>query len=106
VGKDVDEIITIDATKVAPEVNEIPIFVTIHEAKANGLAFGKIGKAGIRIKDDAGTVLGEYELTTEFAAFDAVQMGSIMRTPANGWEFAAVGTGFKGDFNTILGHFS
>lgn len=100
---DIDEVITIDGAKVPSGVNEIPIFVTIHPSKA--ARFAEVARAGIRIKDDSGKTLGEFELSKEFGEFDAVQMGSLLLSPS-GWEYAAVGVGFKGDFNTILGHFS
>lgn len=103
VGKAVDEIITIDGAKIPSSVNEIPIFVTLHSSK--GLKFADVRSAGIRIKNDQGTVLGEYELTNQFKEFDAVQMGSLS-LGNNGWSYLAAGAGFNGDFNTILGHFS
>lgn len=105
VEKDVDEVITVDGAKTPAGVNEIPIFVTIHNSAKTGATFSKVTKAGIRIKDDSGKILAEYELSTEFAQFSAVQMGSLVYG-ANGWEFAAVGNGFMGDFNTVLEHFS
>ncbi|MCR4341963.1 MAG: TerD family protein [Gemmatimonadaceae bacterium] len=101
---DIDEVITIDGGKIGPEVNEIPIFVTIHP-RSQPMTFREIPDAGIRIKDDAGKVLGEFQLTAEFGPFNAVQMGSLI-IGANGWEYAAVGNGFTGDFNTVLGYFS
>lgn len=103
VGADVDEIITIDGSAVHPSVNEIPIFVTLHPASAG--TFSVVKTAGIRIKDDAGVVLAEYELTNQYGQFNAVQMGSLV-VGANGWEYAPVGSGFVGDFNTVLEHFS
>lgn len=105
VGKDVDEVITIDGGKCPSGVNEIPIFVTIHDSAKNGATFAKVTKAGIRIKDSSGKELCSYELTTEFGAFNSVQMGSLVLSE-NGWEFTTVGSGFNGDFNTVLEHFS
>lgn len=102
IGKAIDEIIKLDTTKVDPSVNEIPIFVTIH---GNGHTFSQVAKAGIRIKDDSGKEIQSYELTQEFGAFNAVQMGSLVRGDS-GWSFHAAGSGFQGDFNTVLGHFS
>jgi len=101
VTTDIDELITILGDKVGSEVNEIPIFVTVH----GGATFAGVKSASITIKDDGGKVLGEYQLTNEFAAFNAVQMGSLLHSE-KGWEFAPVGSGFMGDFNTVLGHFS
>ncbi len=102
VAKDVDEVITIDGSKVAAGVNEIPIFVTIHQGQKT---FAEVKKASITIKDETGNTLGSFQLTSEFAGFNAVQMGSLI-LGASGWEFSIVGVGFNGDFNTVLGHFS
>lgn len=103
IHSDIDEIITIDGSKAPAGVNEIPIFVTIHPP--NIAKFGDVEGAGIRIKSDQGIVLGEYTLSDQFGQFDAVQMGSLL-LGQNGWEYAAAGSGFNGDFNTVLEHFS
>jgi tellurium resistance protein TerD len=103
IGKALDEIITVDGAKVPAGVNEIPFFVTIHNG--GNLSFSDIKDAGIRIKDGSGKELVSYHLGNEFSGFNSVQMGSLLLGPA-GWEFAAAGTGFKGDFNDVLGHFS
>ena len=102
----VDEAITVDTSLIGPNVNEIPVFVTIHGAPNNGVSFAQVKAASITIKDDLGKVLGEYVLSSEFGQFDAVQMGSLMRTDAGGWEYAAVGAGFNGNFNDILANYS
>jgi tellurium resistance protein TerD len=99
----VDETITIEGSKVPMNIVEIPIFVTIHPA-SSGL-FKDVKEATIKIKDDSGKELCSFRLTSEFASFNAVQMGSLL-VGANGWEFSAVGVGFNGDFNSVLGSFS
>lgn len=103
--QDVDEIITIDGSKAPSGVNEVPIFVTIHNADKSGATFAQVKDAGIRIKDESGKLLGEYNLSNEFGSFNAIQMGSLILGD-NGWEFAPVGAGFNGDFNTVLGSFA
>lgn len=103
IGAAVDEIISIDGAAIPAGVNELPIFVTIHPSKS--AKFSQVTDAGIRIKDDSGKVLGEYQLSNQFGEFDAVQMGSLILN-SNGWEYAAAGSGFNGDFNTILEYFS
>jgi len=105
VQKDVDEMITIDGAKISDSVSEVPIFVTIHNSAQNGKTFANVEEASIAIKNEAGTVLGAFELSKEFSKFNVVQMGSLLRGDS-GWEFAPVGTGLMGDFNTILEHFS
>ena len=103
VNLDVDETLSIDGSKIPAGVNEVPIFVTIHAAGAAN--FSSVKNAGIRIKNDQGLVLGEYLLSNEFGPFNAVQMGSLL-LDANGWHYLAAGSGFNGDFNFILSHFS
>ncbi|RLJ37398.1 TerD family protein [Acidovorax sp. 106] len=103
VNLDVDETLSIDGSKIPAGVNEIPIFVTIHAA--SGANFSSVKNAGIRIKNDQGLVLGEYLLSNEFGPFNAVQMGSLL-LDGSGWHYLAAGSGFNGDFNFILSHFS
>jgi tellurium resistance protein TerD len=103
VNLDVDETLSIDGSKIPTGVNEIPIFVTIHAA--GGANFSSVKNAGIRIKNDQGLVLGEYLLSNEFGPFNAVQMGSLL-LDGSGWHYLAAGSGFNGDFNFILSHFS
>lgn len=103
VVEDVDESITINGALIPADVNEIPIFVTIYPA--GNTKFANVTKAGIRIKDDAGKVLGEFELSNEFGEFDAVQMGSLILDDS-GWHFCKVGSGFNGDFQSIIDFFA
>lgn len=108
------ESIVIDGSKLAPAINEIPIFVTVHEVGHGGEeageegeepAFGEIDLCTITLTDGGGKVLGQYQLSDEFKEFNAVQLGSLLHGP-NGWEYAAVGRGFNGTLNDILAHFS
>jgi tellurium resistance protein TerD len=101
----VDETITVDPNSLNPEVNEIPIFVTIYSPSKPNVTFGEVKEAGISIKDESGKVLGQYRLSNEFAGFNAVQMGSLIKGQS-GWEYAPVGSGFNGDLNTVLANFS
>lgn len=102
--QDVDETILIDGSKIKNGENEILVFVTIHSPQ--GTKFSEVKEAKITIKDDAGKVLCEYMLSSEFASFDAVQMGSIILTEDRTFQFHPVGVGFNGDFNRILSTFS
>ena len=68
-------------------------------------AFGDIDVCTITLLDDAGKELGAYRLSEEFKEFNVVQLGSLL-LGENGWEYAAVGNGFNGDFNDVLTHFS
>ena len=110
------EVLTVDGSKVAPGVNEIPIFATVHKAdhgeehgKAHDdddeAAFADIDRCTVTITDDAGKVLGQYLLSDEFGEFNVVQLGSVMLAANGGWEYVPVGVGFQGDFNDVLGTF-
>ncbi len=113
------ESIVIDGSKLPAGVNEIPIFVTVHEAEHGGsheteqgakeeeeeAAFGDIDICTITLSDGTGNQLGAYKLSDEFKEFNVVQLGSILLGP-DGWEYAAVGRGFNGTFNDVLAHFS
>ena len=110
------ETIVIDGSKLPSTVNEIPILVTVHEADHGAghddgdedeeeAAFGDIDVCTITLSDGTGRELGAYRLSEEFKEFNVVQLGSLLLGP-DGWEYAAVGSGFKGDFNDVLTHFS
>ncbi len=99
----VDETITIDGQKIPSDITEVPIFITIHPATSG--TFREVKEASITIKDESGKELASYRLTSEFAGFNAVQMGSLI-PGQNGWEFSPVGVGFNGDFNFVLDNFS
>jgi tellurium resistance protein TerD len=111
------ESIEIDGSKLAPGVNEVPLFATVHEADhggqhadeadedEEGAAFGDIDLCTITLKDGAGRELGVYRLSDEFRQFNAVQLGSVLLGP-QGWEYVAVGRGFNGTLNDVLAHFS
>jgi len=111
------EVITIDGSKVAPGVNEIPLFATVHKADHGDAheaehgddddeaAFADIDRCTVTITDDSGKVLGAYLLSDEFGDFNVVQLGSVMLAPNGGWDYVPVGVGFTGDFNDVLGNF-
>jgi tellurium resistance protein TerD len=104
---DIDEWITIDPGKIAPVANavvEIPLVVMIHQ-KTSSRTFRDVKDAEVVVENSTGEVLLRVRLSSQFGQFVGVQMGSIILEPT-GAQFAAVGSGFQGDFNTVLEHFS
>lgn len=110
------ESIVIDGSKLPDGVNEIPIFVTVHQAGHGAghdsdhdsdeeAAFGDIEVCMITLTDETGKELGAYTLSDEFKEFNVVQLGSVLLGD-RGWEYAAVGRGFTGTFNDVIAHFS
>jgi stress response protein SCP2 len=101
VGSPVDEIITVNSSKLPTDADEVPVFMSLYN---EGMKFGDVKDAGVRIKDDTGKVLEEIKLTEGFAAFNVVQIGSFVRGDA-GWDFSLVGVGTTGNIETVLGQF-
>ena len=109
------ETITVDGGRLPPEVNEIPLFATVHRADHGGdhdgeegeeeAAFADIEVCTVVITDPDGREIGAYRLSDEFGDFNVVQLGSILLGP-DGWEYAPVGRGFNGTINDVLAHFS
>lgn len=104
---DVDEWINIDPSKLAPvsgAVIEIPLVTMIHP-QSGGRTFRDVQNAVVVIENAGGSEVMRASLSAQFGEFIGVQMGSIM-IDSNGTNFIAVGVGFNGDFNGVLGHFS
>lgn len=104
---EVDEWIAIDPAKLTPApgaVIEIPLIALIHQ-KTVARRFRDVSNAWVSIENAAGSELMRVQLSSQFGEFVGVQMGSLMMD-ASGTQFAAVGVGFHGDFNSVLEHFS
>ena len=110
------ETVVIDGSKLPADVNEIPLFATVHKAvhgeeheegdeSEKEAAFADIEVCTVTIADESGRQLGAYQLSKEFGDYNVVQLGSIMHGE-NGWEYAPVGRGFTGTINDVLDHFS
>lgn len=101
-----DETITVDFSKINPEVTEISFIVTIHEAIARKQNFGQVSNSYIKLYDDAtGAELAKYELEDDFSNETAVQFGSLYKKDGH-WLFKAVGAGYNkglGDFVVAYG---
>jgi tellurium resistance protein TerD len=104
----VDEWIDIDPARlprVATGVIEIPLVSMIHPQTGHK-RFKDVAQARVAIINGAGVELMSASLSSQFGEFVGVQMGSIMIDAAGLASFVAVGVGFNGDFNNVLGHFS
>lgn len=94
-GISVDEMISIDLTKLNPSISELSFIVTIDDATARKQNFGQVTNSVIALRDDAtGTVIGKYALEDDFSTETAVQFGSLYKKDG-AWMFKAVGAGFQ-----------
>jgi tellurium resistance protein TerD len=102
---EVDEIVTVDFTKLAANVDELSFIVTIHEADDRKQNFGQVSGSVIVLRDDvSGKILGSYSLEDDFSTETAVQFGSLYKKDG-AWLFKAVGAGYnKGLADFVLAY--
>ena len=87
-GEGDDEAFKIDLSKISPNVKEIDIVVTIHEANARRQNFGMVKNSFMRIVDErSGKEIARYDLEEDFS--------TEIYFKDNEWRFAANGSGFK-----------
>jgi tellurium resistance protein TerD len=104
-GEGDDETITIDLTKVAPDVEKIAICVTIHDAEARKQNFGMVSKAFVRCVNGADNKeIARYDLSEESSTETAMIFGEVYRAGGD-WKFRAIGQGFKGGLGPLAKSF-
>jgi tellurium resistance protein TerD len=104
-GEGDDEVVMVDLSRVAADVAKIAITVTIHDAAARRQNFGMVSSAFIRVVDEAtGTEIVRYDLSEDFSVETALIFGEVYRHES-GWKFRAVGQGFQGGLEALVGHF-
>ena len=104
-GEGDDEKLTVDLSRVPPEVDKISFCVTIHDAEARKQNFGMIGKAFIRCVDANGEKeLARYDLSEDSSTETAMIFGELYRAGGD-WKFKAVGQGFKGGLGPLARSF-
>lgn len=93
-GEGDDETVYFDSAKISPEIEEISVIVTIHDADNRKQNFGQVRKAYIHIfPEGASEELARYELEEDFSVETAVQVGSFYKKDGT-WSFKAVGAGY------------
>lgn len=85
-------------------VIEIPVLAMIHP-QSPGNTFRNVQNAKLTILNSNNEVLLTASLSSQFAEYVGVQAGSIIIDQSGTSSFTAVGVGFNGDFNDVLGHF-
>ena len=95
-----DEMILANLPLISPEVHEILIVVSIHEAEARHHHFGLLNEAYIRLVDVANNreVL-RYDLDQEFGNCTEIEFGRL-RLEDGEWHFVASGLGSKTGLQT------
>ncbi len=91
-----DEVIKVDLTRVAPDVDKIAITVTIHDAAARSQNFGQVANAFIRVvNEQTGAEVVRFDLAEDYSIETAMVFGEVYRHNGE-WKFRAVGQGYSG----------
>ena len=91
-GEGDDESVALNLDRVPADVEEIAIYVTIHDAIQRGQNFGMLDNSFIRIFDvTTEKVLLQWDLDFDASTADAVKFGSLIRRQGE-WHFKAIRT--------------
>ncbi|HFF3761124.1 TerD family protein [Stenotrophomonas forensis] len=91
-----DEVVKIDLSKLAGDVQKVAFSVTIHDAESRRQNFGQVSDAYIRLVDEAnGQEVARYDLSEDASVETAIIFGELYRHNGE-WKFKAVGQGFQG----------
>lgn len=97
-----DEFIDVDLAGVSPDVTNIVIVVSIHEADNLKQSFGQVSNAYIRVVDSVTDVeLARYDLAEDASTETAIVFGELYRREAE-WKFRAIGDGFASGLAGIV----
>ncbi|WP_419534578.1 TerD family protein [Endozoicomonas sp.] len=100
-GEGDDESVRVDLSIVPAEIDKIAVTVTIHDAEANGLNFGQVSNAFIRVVNEANNQeVCRYDLSEDYSIETAMIFGELYRNNAE-WKFRAVGQGYEGGLSAM-----
>ncbi len=100
-----DEVITIQLSRLNPQVKKLFFVVTINEAKQRGLNFAGVKNAAIHIQDCAsGTDLCSFQLTDYYANVTSMVVGEIYIHNGQ-WKFNPVGDGVEADLYELCARY-
>ena len=98
-----DEDMWIYFDRIADNIKEIIVVVTIHDA---GVTFSEVSGCYCRIWDaDTNKELCRYVMSDDFSNEDAVEIGKFSRE-GNGWQFTAIGKGHVGGLQALISKFA
>jgi len=93
VGEDDDEMILINLDAINPQVTEIVVAVSVHEAQARKHHFGLLGDAYARLVDvESKREVLRYDLDAEFGGSSEVVVCKLSKQNGE-WHFTATGQG-------------
>ena len=101
-GEGDDEVVLVNLTKVANEVQRLVFTVTIHEAAQRKQNFGQVRNAFVRLVDvKTKKEVLRYDLAEDYSIETALIMSEIYRKDGQ-WRMNAVGSGYQGGLQALL----
>ena len=101
-----DETLTVELSKIDPQVEEIMVVVSIHDYEARKQNFGQVRNSFIRIYDFSNNEeICKYELDEDFSIETALEFGRLYKK-GDEWKFEAVGKGYSGGLNHFVSKYS
>lgn len=89
--------------RVGPNIKEIVVVVTIHDAAKDGISFQDVSGCYCRVwNQDTGAEILRYTLSDDFGACDAVEIGKFTRDGSGNWSFTAVGDEHNGGLMAFI----
>lgn len=96
-----DESLRIQLSKVAAEIQNLVVVVTIHDAEARKQNFGQVSNAFMRVvNEENNSELARFDLSEDYSTETAMIFGELYRN-SNEWKFKAVGQGFSGGLRAL-----
>lgn len=90
-----DEVIAIDLAAAPDTLTKVVFLASIYEAEANGVTFGQVRNAYIRVvNSDDGSELARYDLSEDASVETAMVFGELYRHNTE-WKFRAIGQGYS-----------
>lgn len=103
VGPGDDEYIKIYTDKLPVSIDEIAVWITIHDASARKQNFGRVLNPALHIDDaDSKSQLATYNLSSMFANNSCVQIGSFLKDGVGNWNFKGADEGSNATLIQIL----
>lgn len=96
-----DEVLKVDLSRVAADVDKIAFVVTIHDADSRKQNFGQVGGSFIRVANEVTSAeVVRYDLAEDASTETAMVFAELYRNNGE-WKFRAVGQGFAGGLKAL-----
>jgi tellurium resistance protein TerD len=104
-GEGDDEVIKINLKKVPDDIQTILIAVTIHEAETRRQNFGQVQNAFVRVvNSQTNEEVVRYDLVEDYSTETCMIMAELYFKEEQ-WRINAVGSGYQGGLEALLGRY-